>query len=264
MSLLSPSTWTFRYIHSAVAVVAVLPLLLTLVTGFAYRFSRGVLGSEKANVKWLMDLHTMSTLSLHSLYPLLVATVTLVMAAKGMPLGSLAKAWHRLRAGRGGAWSALVSLPSKYNLRTLHRGSTALLALPLSATALTGALWTVQQQWFGYPREQSSWLMHIHQGSYLTGDSRGPVLYTAALFLLTLPALLSGFTMLPAWGEWRGVEGKAGAAQSSRGVKYTMLSVKQAFEGEEDEHDSDALGADVMDDESGQGAGSRGGRMEEG
>ena len=253
MSLFSPSTWTFRFIHSTVALLAVLPLLLTLVTGFAYRFSRGVLHSEKADVKWLLELHSMSTLSLHSVYPLLVALLTFVMAASGMPLGSLAKAWQRLRAGRSGVWSAFVSLPTKYNLRTVHRLSTTILVLPLCITALTGAVWTVQQQYLSYPREQSSWLMYIHQGGYLASDSRGPVLYTALLLLLTLPALLSGVTLLPQWSEWRGVVGGrgAGGVQSGRGVKYTMLSVKQAFEGGEDEHehDSDAVGTGMMEDE---------------
>ena len=251
MSLLSPSTWTFRYIHSTVALVAVLPLLLTLLTGFAYRFSRGVLHSEKANVKWLLDLHSMSTLSLHTVYPLLVALLTLIMAATGMPLGSLAKALQRLRAGRSGVWSAFVSLPNKYNLRTAHRMSTTLLMLPLSLTALTGAVWTVQQHYLGYSHDDSGWLMAIHQGSYLAPDSRGPVFYTALLLLLTLPALLSGVTLLPQWSEWRGAGGGArgGAAQSGRGVRYTMLSVKQAFEGDEDEHDSDAVGTVVMDEE---------------
>ena len=254
MSLLSPSTWTFRYIHSTIAVVAVLPLLLTLLTGFAYRFSRGVLHSEKANVKWLMDLHTMSTLSLHTVYPLLVALLTCIMAATGVQLGSLAKALQRLRAGRAGAWSAVISLPTKYNLRTVHRISTTLLLLPLALTALTGAVWTVQQHYLAYPREQSSWLMYIHQGSYLS-EIRGPVIYTASLLLLTLPALLSGLTLLPLWRQWRsGTASRSrggGGIQSGGGVRYTMLSVKQAFEGDDDEHehDNDAVGTGMMDEE---------------
>ena len=254
MSLLSPSTWTARYLHSTFAVVAALPLLSTLLTGFAYRFSRGVLQSDKADVSWLMDLHTMSTVSLHTVYPLLVALATLFMAATGIPLSSLGKAWQRLRAGRAGVWVALVSLPTKFNVRALHRISTSLLLLPLSLTAVTGAVWTVQQHYLGYAREQSSWLLHLHQGNWLASGSRGPVMYTALLFLLTLPALLSGLTLLPLWTVW----GSAGAAGGERGVggvragggvRYTMLSVKQAFEGEEDEHDSDAAGTGMMDED---------------
>ena len=201
--------WSSRSIHSALALPLVAPLLLTISTGFGYRFARNVLQYERSSVQWLMSLHSMSIVWLGGVYPLLVAAAVLTAAVTGVPLSSIGTVWRRFRAGhRGDVLTGVIGLPDAFSLRFVHRTITACFLLPLVLTSLTGAVWTVQQYYLGHTRKQSSYLMDLHQGTQLTGS---PVAYTAVLFVSTLVALASGYTLIPSAGKSSGGVGVAPA-----------------------------------------------------
>ena len=193
--------WTSRSIHSALALPIIAPLLLTILTGFTYRFARNVLHYDKPDVQWLMSLHSMSIAGLGGIYPLLVTAAVVAAAVTGVPLSLIGTVWRRIMAGRRDVLTGVVGLPTALSLRFLHRVVTAAIAGPLLVTALTGGVWTVQQYYLGHTRKQSGYLMGLHQGSF-TGST---VLYTAVLFVCTLVALGTGFTLIPLWQKGSGV-----------------------------------------------------------
>ena len=188
--------WTARYLHSTLALPILLPLLITITTGFAYRFARNTLDYPKPSVHWLLSLHTGSIAGLAALYPLIVAALLLALAVTGAQLSSLAVMARRLAAGRWDVWTGVVGWPAVWSWRLVHRGVTAVVMAPLMLTAVTGAVWTVQQYWLGYGRKESGWLMSLHQGGFI-GSTVG---YTGVVFVLTLVALGTGITLLPGVG----------------------------------------------------------------
>ena len=184
--------WTCRTIHATLALPIIAPLLLTIVTGFAYRFARNALQVDKSYVQWLLSVHSMSILGLGGVYPLLVAGAVLAAAVTGVPLSSVGTVWRRWMAGhRADLLDGVVGLPAAFTPRVVHRAVTATVALPLVVTALTGAVWTVQQSYLGHTRQQSGYLMGLHQGSF-TGST---VAYTGGVFACTLLALMTGYTL---------------------------------------------------------------------
>lgn len=185
--------WTSRSIHSAVALPIIAPLLLTILTGFTYRFTRNVLHYDKSTVQWLLSLHTMSLVGLGAVYPLLVTSAVVVAAVTGVPLSSMGTVWRRLMAGNWDVVTGVIGLPTTLNARVVHRAVTATVMLPLLVTALTGAVWTVQQYYLGHTRSQLAYLMSLHQGDF-TGSV---VVYTGVLLVLTLIALGTGGTLIP-------------------------------------------------------------------
>jgi len=95
-----------RRVHLWCAWVAAAPLLLSAVTGCAYRVLRSA-GAEKESVRWLMELHTLKLLggvALRAWYPLILMLCVSVMVLTGIPMTAL-WAWLRslLCARRRGA-----------------------------------------------------------------------------------------------------------------------------------------------------------------
>lgn len=187
--------WTARSLHSAIALPIILPLLITITTGFLYRFVRNVLQYPKPSVQWLLSLHTASIAGLGAIYPLLVATAILLLSTTGASLSSLAVMGRRLMAGRLDVWTGVVGWPVVVNSRLVHRGVTAMGMAPLVLTAVTGAVWTVQHYWMGYSRKELKYLMGLHQGSFMSST----VIYTAVVFVFTLVMLGTGITLLPGY-----------------------------------------------------------------
>ena len=188
--------WTSRTVHSALALPLLAPLALTVATGFAYRFARAVLHVDKGSVQWLLSLHSMALLGLGAVYPPLVAALVLATSATGLWLSSIGTVVRRLMAGNYDIVTGVVGLPSAPSFRVVHRGVTATINALLVLSAVTGAVWTVQQYWLGYTRKQSGYLMGLHQGSF-TGS---PVVYTGVLCAFTSVALASGYNLVP-WSK---------------------------------------------------------------
>ena len=255
--------WTLRRLHSTLALVTSLPLLSTVVTGVSYRFCRNALGFEKSSVHWLLSVHTLSFLSLHTLYPPLLSLLTLALMLTAFPLGPLAASLTTLTSRLLPSLSSSSSSPrpppprssspsspSSLSLprltpRLLHRYLTLALLPPLLSTALTGLLWTLSRHYLHQPKEAAAYLMAIHQGSY-TGS---PVAYTLSLGLLSVVALAPGVMLMGWWKRWvsgslvgGGVGGVGTGGRGGDGVMYTMLNVKNAFEREEDDEEEEGDG----------------------
>ena len=220
--------FTWRSLHATLAVVATVPLLTTITSGALYRFSRAVLLYEKPSVQFLLSIHTLSFLSLHTVYPIILGLLALALFVTSLPLSPM---------------STLVTSPSLANLRallpasltrrTLHRTGTLLIGSPFLTTALTGMAWTVSRYYLHHTKDDAAWLMDLHQGGY-TGS---PVLYTAALAVLSLAAFVPGLMLTAPW------RAAFPAPQPKDRVRYTMLAVKNAFEREEDTDTDEAHAA---------------------
>lgn len=75
-----------RKLHRTLAPIMVLPLLLTLITGFLYQMAD--LGGKEENFSWLLELHKGNFGSLHLdiVYPFLNALGLLILAITGIIL----------------------------------------------------------------------------------------------------------------------------------------------------------------------------------
>lgn len=56
---------------------------------------------------------------------------------------------------------------SRQTTRRLHRWAGLVLLVPLAATAISGILYKMGQEWFAFPEETSSLLMVIHEGRWV-------------------------------------------------------------------------------------------------
>lgn len=78
-----------RQLHSSLASIMVLPLLLSLTTGSLYQFS--LLSGRSADFAWLLEVHKghFGQLNLESIYPFLNALglLTMIITGIGMWLG---------------------------------------------------------------------------------------------------------------------------------------------------------------------------------
>ena len=192
MSATGSRRWTCRSLHATLAVVSIVPILVTVASGALYRFCRGVLHWEKASCNVLLSLHTLSFLRLHTVYPILVAILSVALLLTSLPLRPLSS----LLTSPSLASLRAVLLPDTLTRRTLHRTLTLLIAGPFLITALTGLVWTVFRHYLGATKEEAAPMMGFHQGGY-TGLS--PVLYTAVLGVLSFVAFVPGLMLTSAW-----------------------------------------------------------------
>ncbi|MBW4683472.1 MAG: PepSY domain-containing protein [Microcoleus vaginatus WJT46-NPBG5] len=83
---MSISKARLRQLHSLLAPIMVLPILLTLITGFFYQMA-DVAGKE-ADFLWLLDLHkgSFGSLNLEIIYPFLNALGLFTLAITGITL----------------------------------------------------------------------------------------------------------------------------------------------------------------------------------
>ena len=157
------------------------PLLLTGISGIAYRLGRSWLGLPKSFGQAMMTIHEGRFLG-EPLVPFYVALVGLGLLAL---IGSGAVLWSRFR-GRSPAKLA----PE----RNIHRFLAPIALLPLMVSAGTGIAYRLSITWLGFSEEQVQFLMTLHQGSYL-GPALRPfyvLLVGAGLFTM----LLTGVQML--------------------------------------------------------------------
>lgn len=146
-------------------------LIVSAVTGLSYRVGRAWFGMEDDIGDKLMSVHSGEWISekFSPFYVLLVGGGLLCLIAGGVCLVFTSKA-------RKGA-------------RRWHRIVGAVLALPLAATAATGVLFKLGDEWFGFSTETKKLLMIIHQGSWLGAQARVYYMIVIGLGLLALGIL---------------------------------------------------------------------------
>ncbi len=175
----------FRTIHRRAALVLILPLAITAITGLTYRVGRNWFQMSDETGKLVRSIHEGAYLgdALAPFYVLLTGGGLLLLIASGVTM------WRRsdLPVGRSAA-SAAAKHPPRRTVRWFHRVASIVLVLPLAVTALTGIGFRLTQSWLGWPKERAQWLMDVHQGTLLFGKDYRLyyVLFTGVALLLML------------------------------------------------------------------------------
>jgi uncharacterized iron-regulated membrane protein len=154
------TTMDFRKLHRKTAPILFLPLLLTALTGVAYRVGRAWFGIPENVAEGLMTIHEGRFLGrpLVPIYVLLMGLGLIGLIATGL-------AMVRKRA---------TNAKVKRNQRWVHRLVGAIACLPLFISSVTGIAYRLGNAWFGLSSSQSSFLMSLHEGRYL-GNTLKPL-----------------------------------------------------------------------------------------
>ena len=80
-----------------------------------------------------------------------------------------------------------------FNSRQFHKALAPWVFLPLFISSITGLIYRVSKDLFGYYREQVHWLMSLHEGEWL-GDN-GELIYVILNSLGVLWMIVTGFQM---------------------------------------------------------------------
>lgn len=167
--------------HRKAAPIVFVPLLLTALTGMAYRLGTSWLGMSHAVAKPFLVVHQGKFLGdpLVPFYVLLSGVGLLGMIGSGLTLVR----WQRLLGPRS----------SKRPWPWIHRMIAVIVFLPLTISALTGMGYGVGRAWFNLSGPQVRWLIQLHQGAYLGPIGRSLYILLVGLGLLGL--LLSGLQL---------------------------------------------------------------------
>ncbi|RMF67706.1 MAG: PepSY domain-containing protein [Cyanobacteria bacterium J069] len=173
---------SLRKLHRKTAPILFIPLLLTALTGIAYRIGRSWFGLSDEFGDFMMVLHEGRFLGkpIVPIYVLLVGLGLLGMIVSGITLIKQRK-------------KAAISKPLKLNERTLHQVIAPIAFLPFAVSAVTGVFYRLGRAWFGLSDEQAAFLLKIHQGSYL-GSTLRPV-YVLLVGVSLIAMLLTGIQM---------------------------------------------------------------------
>jgi len=175
----------FRQLHRTLAWAIALPLLLTASTGMLYRFMRNVLGYEKHQVHWLMDLHQ------GEFYHSEVLSVLYVVLLAGGALTMLITGYTMVARQR----TSFFTLKTPTTAREFHQTAASIVLPLLTISTVTGAIWKICWSVFGIQdKEKVGWLLTIHQGSYIPNLT---VPYTLCIFVFVVCLALSGLLLQP-------------------------------------------------------------------
>lgn len=78
--------WSWRAWHGTAALAVLFPLLLTAGTGAVYRIARKVFAYESKQVGWLLDWHTLSSVGLGRIYPVMLGGALCALLLSGLAL----------------------------------------------------------------------------------------------------------------------------------------------------------------------------------
>ena len=67
------------------------------------------------------------------------------------------------------------------NFRQFHKALAPWVFLPLFISSITGLIYRVSKDLFGYSREQVHWLMSLHEGEWLGGN--GELIYLSLIHI---------------------------------------------------------------------------------
>jgi hypothetical protein len=82
----------------------------------------------------------------------------------------------------------------KLQLRKFHQTVAPIVLIPLIITVFTGTCYRLGRDWFGLSKEQSHWLMAIHQADYLGDNVRSFYVLLNGLGLLWM--IITGISMI--------------------------------------------------------------------
>jgi uncharacterized iron-regulated membrane protein len=170
-----------RKLHRKTAPIVFIPLVLTAVTGVAYRLGRSWFGIPDGVAEFFMTIHEGRFLgeSLVPVYVLLVGLGLLGMITTGLVM---------LKPKRQSSQHT-----PKMDLRGFHRVLAPIAFLPLIVSSLTGVAYRLGKAWFNLPSNQAAILLQIHQGSYL-GSALKP-LYVLLVGAGLIGLLITGIQM---------------------------------------------------------------------
>lgn len=169
----------FRKLHRKIAPILFLPLLLSALTGIAYRIGRSWFGISDSVADFFMTIHEGRFFGqgLVPVYVLLVGLGLLGMIFTGLTM---------IKA-------KLSKTQPRKDQRSVHRILALITFLPLLVSAITGIAYRLGKTWFGLSNEQASVLMTLHQGSYL-GQTFKPI-YVLLVGAGLLSLLVTGIRM---------------------------------------------------------------------
>lgn len=152
-----------RKLHRQAAPLIFIPLLLTALTGVAYRIGRSWFGLSDEFGEFMMVIHQGEFLGkpIVPIYVLLVGLGLLGMIISGVVLIKQRK-------------NTSQSQPVNWNGRKIHQTLAPIAFLPFGISAITGIAYRLGRAWFGLSDEQGEILLTIHQGAYL-GSTFKPI-----------------------------------------------------------------------------------------
>ncbi|QFS49706.1 PepSY-associated TM helix domain-containing protein [Nostoc sphaeroides] len=173
----------FRKLHRNIAPILFIPLLLSALTGIAYRLGRSWFGMPKDIGEIFLAIHQGTFLG-KPLEPVYVSLVGLGL------VGLVITGFGMIRKSKQ---SRSNKAQSKLTVRTIHSIVAPIIFLPLLTSAVTGIAYRVGESWLGLPEEQIELLMTIHQGSYF--GSFGKSIYVFLVGLGLIAMLFTGISM---------------------------------------------------------------------
>lgn len=173
-----------RKLHRKIAPIVFLPLLLSALSGMAYRIGRSWFGLSDEFGDLMMTIHEGRYLG----KPLVPVYVLLT----GLGLAAMLVSGITMLKNRKGK-SQAKSKPAKPSFRLLHGYLAPIFFLPLLVTVLTGITYRLGKAWFGLSAQQAKFFLDIHQGNYLGKDLRA--LYILCLGLGLLSIIATGIQM---------------------------------------------------------------------
>lgn len=178
------SSMNFRKLHSKMALIVFIPLLLSAFSGVAYRIGRSWFGQSDQFGEFMMVIHEGRFLG-QALVPFYVLLTGLGLV--GMLITGITMLRKRKKNNNG------ELKPAKFSLRLLHGFVAPVLFLPLLVSASTGITYRLGKAWFGLPKDQAKFFLDIHQGSYLGKELRAVYVLLVGLGLLGM--LVTGIQM---------------------------------------------------------------------
>lgn len=145
-----------RKIHRQAAPFVFIPLLLTALTGVAYRIGRSWFGLSDEFGEFMMVIHQGEFLGkpIVPIYVLLVGLGLIGMIVSGVVLIKQRKQSSQPK-------------PVNLNDRKIHQILAPIAFLPFGISAITGIAYRLGRAWFGLSQDRAKILLTIHQGSYL-------------------------------------------------------------------------------------------------
>jgi len=162
---MGPATRKFH--RTAAPWIAVL-LVLTLLTGMAYRIGKAWFRLDVDLADRILEIHSGSWLGSWGalIYVVVVGSGLLAMVVTGAIL------LFKTKSGKGG--------------RLVHRVLGLALFVPLAATALTGIAYKAGEEWLGLPDDVLKFFMLVHEGGWLGKAVRPWYVLVLGLGLLAL------------------------------------------------------------------------------
>lgn len=183
---------SWRQRHTTLSLIALVPLVVTVVSAATYRILHSVLGVERGSVRWLIKLHQSGLVFDPVLYTLVVGGLLLALAGTAVVMLLNARAAIvRVSAAR-----SLIVWPPR-SIRDWHRAQGVLSAGLLIFAVLTGAGYRFLRNVVGLEKDQIGWLIELHHLNLVDSLHIGSTLYCLAALSLLSTAVISGARMHP-------------------------------------------------------------------